>query len=177
MFLRLDAMPDLAKGDELAINVGSDCAFTSDVSGLTWLPDQPYFKGSWGYIEGKARSTTSEIENTTDGPLYQTWRENLRAYQIDAPSGTYEVELLMADVSRSRRTGHSRQPVQHHHLRSSDGNRLFTCRRRTLPSGFPPTLYHSEQGKQNRCAFRNPERQMPSGRNKNKKAVSTIKPS
>ena len=102
MVLRLDAMPDLAKGDELAINGGSDCAFTSDVSGLTWLPDQPYFKGSWGYIEGKARSTTSEIENTTDGPLYQTWRENLRAYQIDAPSGTYEVELLMADVSRSR---------------------------------------------------------------------------
>lgn len=102
MVLRLDAMPDLAKGDELAINVGSDCTFTSDVSGLTWLPDQPYSKGSWGYIEGKARSTTSEIENTTDGPLYQTWRENLRAYQIDAPSGTYEVELLMADVSRSR---------------------------------------------------------------------------
>lgn len=102
MTLRLEAMPDLSKGDELAVNVGSDCVFTSDVSGLTWLPDQPYSVGSWGYVGGEARSTTSEIENTKDGPLYQTWRENLKAYRFDVPDGTYEVELVMADVSRSR---------------------------------------------------------------------------
>ena len=93
-------MPDLAAGGELAINVGSRCEFTSDVSQLTWLPDRPYVRGGWGYVGGEERSTTSEIVNTVDGPLYQTWREGDFAYKIDAPEGDYEVELLMADVTR-----------------------------------------------------------------------------
>lgn len=100
MSIRFQQLPDLAKGEELAINVGSNCYFTSAVSQLTWLPDQPYKPGSWGYIGGKARGTTSEITNTIDGPIYQTWREGEIVYQIDAPKGDYEVELLMADVTR-----------------------------------------------------------------------------
>lgn len=100
MPIRFQQLPNLAKGEELAINVGSNCYFTSAVSQLTWLPDQPYKPGSWGYIGGKARGSTSEITNTIDGPIYQTWREGEIAYQIDAPKGDYEVELLMADVTR-----------------------------------------------------------------------------
>lgn len=100
MTLSFRTLPDLAKGEELAINVGSDCYFTSDLTNLTWLPDVPYTEGGWGYIGGETRSTTSEIVNTTDGPLYQTWREGELTYKIDAPAGDYEVELLMADVSR-----------------------------------------------------------------------------
>ena len=100
MQIRMRPMPDLAAGDELAINVGSRCEFTSDVSQLTWLPDRPYVRGGWGYVGGEERSTTSEIVNTVDGPLYQTWREGDFAYKIDAPEGDYEVELLMADVTR-----------------------------------------------------------------------------
>ena len=100
MNIRMQPMPDLAKGDELAINVGSNCFFTSDVSRFTWLPDRPYAEGGWGYVGGTERSTTSEIVNTVDGPVYQTWREGDFAYKIDAPAGDYEVELLMADVTR-----------------------------------------------------------------------------
>lgn len=93
-------LPDLSEGDELAINVGSNCFFTSALSNLTWLPDRPYVPGSWGYVSGEARSTTSEIVNTVDVPLYQTRREGEFTYKIDAPDGNYEVELLMADVTR-----------------------------------------------------------------------------
>lgn len=93
-------LPDLLEGDELAINVGSNCFFTSALSNLTWLPDRPYVPGSWGYVSGEARSTTSEIVNTVDVPLYQTRREGEFTYKIDAPDGNYEVELLMADVTR-----------------------------------------------------------------------------
>lgn len=100
MTIRLEKFPDLAKGDELAINVGSNCYFISNVSHLSWLPDQPYTPGSWGYVGGKSRSTTSEIHNTLDGPVYQTWLEGLEGYKIDVPTGMYEVELLFADVSR-----------------------------------------------------------------------------
>lgn len=100
MIMTYTPLPDLSRGEELAINVGSNCFFTSDLSKLTWLPDQPYKAGSWGYVNGKNRSTTSEIHNTVDGPIFQTWMEDITEYKIDAPAGTYEVELLMADISR-----------------------------------------------------------------------------
>lgn len=85
---------------ELAINVGSHCFFTSDDSRLTWLPDQPYTPGNWGYIGGKEAGTQTEIHGTTDGPLFQTLRKELEGYRFDLPAGTYEVELLFADIDR-----------------------------------------------------------------------------
>lgn len=100
MTIQFKSRPNIAEGDELAINVGSNCYFTSDISNLTWLPDQPYTAGGWGYIGGKAHSTTSEIYNTLDGPIYQTWREGNWSYKIDAPIGEYEIELLIADVTK-----------------------------------------------------------------------------
>lgn len=100
MTIQFKSLPNIAEGDELAINVGSNCYFTSDISNLTWLPDQPYTTGGWGYIGGKAHSTTSEIYNTLDGPIYQTWREGNWSYKIDAPIGEYEIELLIADVTK-----------------------------------------------------------------------------
>lgn len=100
MTIQFKSLPNIAEGDELAINVGSNCYFTSDISNLTWLPDQPYTAGGWGYIGGKAHSTTSEIYNTLDGPIYQTWREGNWSYKIDAPIGEYEIELLIADVTK-----------------------------------------------------------------------------
>lgn len=53
MTIQFKSLPNIAEGDELAINVGSNCYFTSDISNLTWLPDQPYTAGGWGYIGGK----------------------------------------------------------------------------------------------------------------------------
>lgn len=100
MTIQFKSLPNIAEGDELAINVGSNCYFTSDISNLTWLPDQPYTAGGWGYIGGKAHSTTSEIYNTLDGPIYQTWCEGNWSYKIDAPIGEYEIELLIADVTK-----------------------------------------------------------------------------
>lgn len=83
---------------ELAINVGSQCFFTSDESQLTWLPDQPYTAGSWGYIGGKEQETKTEIHHTADGPLFQAFRNDLEGYRFDLPKGVYEVELLFTDI-------------------------------------------------------------------------------
>ena len=96
MTIQFKSLPNIAEGDELAINVGSNCYFTSDISNLTWLPDQPYTAGGWGYIGGKAHSTTSEIYNTLDGPIYQTWREGNWSYKIDAPIGAVSYTHLRA---------------------------------------------------------------------------------
>ena len=88
--------------DEIAVNVGSNCYFQSDASGLTWLPDQPYREGCWGYIGGKAIQTQKEILLTPDVPLYQTMREGMQAYRFDVPIGSYEVELLSVDTRKSQ---------------------------------------------------------------------------
>jgi len=99
---------DNLKGLELAINVGSNCYFTSDESGLTWICDKPYTPGSWGYVGGKmyhtndySIGTQTQIKNTFDNPLYQTLRTGLEGYSFDVPEGEYEVELLFADVFNS----------------------------------------------------------------------------
>ncbi|MDY5239457.1 MAG: glycoside hydrolase family 2 TIM barrel-domain containing protein [Bacteroides helcogenes] len=89
---------------ELAVNVGSNCFFTSDESQLAWLPDQPYTEGGWGYIGGKEQGTQTEIRNTTDGPLFQTARQGIEGYRFDVPQGTYEVELLFTDIFRKNDT-------------------------------------------------------------------------
>ncbi len=89
------------EGLELAVNVGSHCFFTSDVSNLTWVPDQPYAPGSWGYIGGKATQTNTQIQGTPDNPLFQTLQADLEGYRFDVPQGLYEVELLFADVFRT----------------------------------------------------------------------------
>lgn len=96
-----ETLPDIPSGETLAINVGSDCDFTSSVNAQTWLADRPYEAGKWGYLNGKRRSTTSEIFNTHDTPLYQTMLEGVTDYRIDAPAGRYEVELLLTDINKS----------------------------------------------------------------------------
>jgi beta-galactosidase len=85
---------------EIAVNLGSSCYYQSNRSALTWLPDQPYSKGSWGYIGGKPVHSQSEIHLTADGPLYQTMRDGMEAYRFDVPKGLYEIELLSADISK-----------------------------------------------------------------------------
>lgn len=105
--LRIDFTPVPARLDtgfprslELAVNVGSQCFFTSDESQLTWLPDQPYTEGGWGYLGGSEHNTQTEIGNTADGPLFQTLRNDLEGYRFDVPKGVYEIELLFCDIFR-----------------------------------------------------------------------------
>lgn len=101
-FTPIPASPtaETIEGIELAVNVGSNCFYTSDGSQLTWLPDQPYQPGGWGYLGGEPATTNTEIHLTADGPLYQSLRTNLEGYRFDVPEGDYEVELLFADVFR-----------------------------------------------------------------------------
>lgn len=96
-------------GVELAINVGSNCFYTSPESHLTWLPDQPYQPGKWGYLtadgdkeKNQEVSTQTEIHLTPDNPLFQTLRVNPVGYRFDVPQGTYELELLFADIFKQQ---------------------------------------------------------------------------
>src|SRR5262249_5695390 len=82
-------------------NVGSNADFI-DASGKTWLADKPYSVGTWGFIGADAKFIYSDpadknILGILDDPLYQTMQEGLTGYEIDVPSGRYEVEMLFAE--------------------------------------------------------------------------------
>lgn len=99
MTIQFKSLPNIAEGDELAINVGSNCYLRQiSVILLGYLIN--LILREVVDIGGKAHSTTSEIYNTLDGPIYQTWREGNWSYKIDAPIGEYEIELLIADVTK-----------------------------------------------------------------------------
>lgn len=95
--ITIEPKPDIAAGEELAINVGSNCHYTSTESDLTWIADRPYEPGSFGYIGGKSETSIAEVFATDDVPLLQSWREGDYTYRFDLPAGTYEVELVMTE--------------------------------------------------------------------------------
>ena len=87
---------------EIAVNVGSNADFI-DESQTVWLADQPYKRGSFGYIGEispavMGSQSDKNIIGTSDDPLFQTQQENLSNYRFDVPAGAYEVELKFAET-------------------------------------------------------------------------------
>jgi beta-galactosidase len=111
------------KDFQIAVNVGSNCFFTDPVNNVTWMPDQPYKSGGFGFVGGEIYRPTegkighqSEVFQTRNVPLYQTFRYGLSDYKFDVADGEYEVELHFAgfgtklsksiyDVSESEEKG------------------------------------------------------------------------
>ncbi len=84
----------------IGINCGSNCSFSDDKSGFTWLADRVYTPGSFGYMGGKCYrpneykiGITDQVDGTRNVPLFQTFRVQASAYRFDVPNGEYEVEL------------------------------------------------------------------------------------
>ena len=81
----------------LRINVGSYAEYVDD-DGFTWLADQEYLKGSFGYISGEfAKLTKNRIISIKDTPLYYSFNEGIKEYKMDVPDGNYELELHFID--------------------------------------------------------------------------------
>ena len=87
---------------QVAVNVGSNCFYIDNQIRIVYQPDQPYRKGSWGYIgdSSNVTSTQQEINATDNGPLFQTGRENMKAYKFDVPDGFYTIDLCFCEPIR-----------------------------------------------------------------------------
>ncbi|GBD93200.1 flagellar basal body rod modification protein [bacterium BMS3Abin05] len=84
---------------QLQINAGGN-AYT-DGNGNIWNADQAYLPGSWGYVNidtSKTWSTTADIANTDNDPLYQTERWGNFSYLFDLPNGNYTVSLDFTEL-------------------------------------------------------------------------------
>lgn len=96
----------------LRINCGSDI-FYQDLNQKLWLPDQPYRKGSFGFVDGEPfiytnwngshPATEKNVLGTDEDRLFQSMREKLSEYRLDLPSGEYELTLFFADINSAEK--------------------------------------------------------------------------
>ncbi|PRX43761.1 glycoside hydrolase family 2 TIM barrel-domain containing protein [Salegentibacter salegens] len=101
---RKNLVPEIDQ-NAIMINVGTHVNFTDEITGETWISDQEYSDGSFGYAGGevyqknssKFQGTASDIQGTEDDPLFQTMREGIEAYKFDVKEGNYRVTLLFAE--------------------------------------------------------------------------------
>ncbi len=70
-----------------------------DLLGDSWVADQAYTAGGWGYLEDHGTAETrNRIAGTNAQAVYRSQRINPYAYKFDnLPNGTYEVELGFAE--------------------------------------------------------------------------------
>lgn len=89
----------------IRVSLGDQREFTDELLHQSWLPEQPYFKGGWGYVGGEVfkekgllpYGTGKLIKGTLNDPIYQTQRVGLDAFVLDVPDGEYEVSLHFAE--------------------------------------------------------------------------------
>ena len=87
------------------INIGSHFFFHDLERQITFVPDQPYKKGWFGYIDGSAYGMTKtknqgipyNIKNSNSEPLFQTMLEGCTEYKVDIPNGAYRVSLYFVE--------------------------------------------------------------------------------
>jgi len=91
----------------LNILVGGNRYYMDEQLKQLWIPDQPYQKGSWGYVGGEAYKgnnnrisygTDKNIYNTFNDPIYQTQHVDIKQYKLDMPDGDYELSLLFSEL-------------------------------------------------------------------------------
>lgn len=102
---------DMRMFTDMNVCLGGNISFTDDVQGVTWIPEQEYRPGSWGYVGGKVfrrRSTAgngsypgtnSDILGTGNDPLFQTQRVGIESFRADVPDGKYYVWLYFAELA------------------------------------------------------------------------------
>jgi hypothetical protein len=89
---------------QVAVDAGAGGPFT-DAAGDTWVADQRYTPGAWGYTNGRASALTTgrTIAGTGDDPLFQSVRSNPFEYRFDAvPNGVYQVDYRFAETNGRR---------------------------------------------------------------------------
>ncbi len=91
----------------LNVSLGDSRMFLDDFTGETWVPEQEYTSGSWGYIGGKVYrenekgvryGSTRNIIGTPYDAIYETQRMDIKAFKADVPDGVYEVTLHFSEL-------------------------------------------------------------------------------
>ena len=82
---------------EFRINAGGASDFT-DINGHLFVADKAYSAGDFGFSGGSSASVASDVRDTTDDPLFQSFREGSSfSYIFDLPNDDYEIRLYFTE--------------------------------------------------------------------------------
>lgn len=94
--------------NEMNISLGDKRFFFDEKNAQTWIPEQVYKPGSWGYVGGQVfvvkgstrtgYGATKDIIGTEADPIYQTQRTGIEQFRFDVPNGKYEITLHFAEL-------------------------------------------------------------------------------
>jgi len=95
----------IVSGYQRGVNAGGGQYL--DSSGDTWVADQIYRRGGFGYMYDRGTQVVRQsIAGTPDPSLYQDCRVDPYLYRFDnLPSGTYQVELRLAELTQGIKAG------------------------------------------------------------------------
>lgn len=91
----------------LNVSLGDRRMFMDDFTGETWIPEQEYTAGSWGYIGGNLYKeneksdkygSSRNILGTPYDAIYETQRVDIKSFKADVPNGVYEVTLHFSEL-------------------------------------------------------------------------------
>ena len=82
------------------MRVNAAGALFTDGGGQVWQADRAFATGSWGYVGGRAKSSTTAVNGTVDDLLYQKYRESMTEYRFTVPNGPHEVQLRFAEFAQ-----------------------------------------------------------------------------
>lgn len=93
---------------EMNISLGDKRFYFDEKTGQTWLPEQAYKAGSWGYVGGQSfvikgstrtgYGATKDILETEADPIFQTQRTGIEQCRFDVPNGKYEITFHFAEL-------------------------------------------------------------------------------
>lgn len=102
---------DLWKG--INVMLGSPRYFEDREANVSWLPEQEYKPGSWGYVGGEPyRRKTDfgsmlgsdiDIHGTDMNPVFQTQRVGVKSFKADVPNGKYSIYLYWAELDSNEK--------------------------------------------------------------------------
>ena len=92
--------PNLEKCDSLAISFGTENYFIDDTNQI-WIP---YQQQSILKISGNAKnvSSSANIKNTLNDPIYQSSVHNVEKIRIELPKGIYTITLLFSELQANK---------------------------------------------------------------------------
>jgi len=130
--------PDVKSADffELAVNLGSNCAYSQPGTNTIWFPSKSYQAGSWGHNGGNLYKSSrtrigsqAYVEFTKDQPLFQTMQDSISGFKADVPDGKYELELLFAELEPNMKPTNVLYDISSNKNPNKTGiNRVFTIR-------------------------------------------------
>lgn len=102
--LKLNSL-DFKDFKRFGINMGSHFFAVDEEHQYTFVPDQPYKKGWFGYMDGEPFGMTKDknqgiphnIKNSNSEPIFQTMLEGCSTYKVDVPNGAYQVTLFFVE--------------------------------------------------------------------------------